>query len=141
MTIKEWMKLSARQRQKEGYLRNYPVKSSDIQWATVRGGNRVARIFLSDAQLDAAAQDAKKRGISLDVLDPIMGEVALGPEWYKEGISGEKPSKTLCPICHRALKNGYCMEHGDIRAQGWRWDNKRKKWISPTRSKKGGKRK
>ena len=146
MTMKEWEKLSTRQRQKKGYLQNYPVKSSKIQWKTARGGNRVARVFLSDRQLEIAAQDAKKRGVALDVADPSTGEILIGPKWYKKGVMGEAPSKTLCPICHRALKNGYCMEHGDIKAQGWRWDNKRKKWISsrqkkktPKQSKKRGK--
>jgi hypothetical protein len=92
-------------------------------------------MFLSDAQMAIAVKDAKKRNGGLDIIDPSTGETIIGPEWYIEGVMGEKPSKTLCPICHRALKNGYCMEHGDVRAQGYRWDDKKKKWIKPKQPK------
>jgi len=135
MTLKEWQKLSVDQRQKKGYLRNYPIKSNEAQWSTIRGGNRVARAFLSEIQLNAASQDAKKRGVSLDVSDPDTGEILIGAKWYIDGVMGDTPSKTLCPICHRALKNGYCMEHGDVKAQGWKWNANRKKWIRPGKKK------
>lgn len=135
MTLKEWLGMTVPKRRKQGYLENYPIKSSKVQWSTVRSGIRVGRMFLSDAQMAIAVKDAKKRNGGLDIIDPSTGETIIGPEWYIEGVMGEKPSKTLCPICHRALKNGYCMEHGDVRAQGYRWDDKKKKWIKPKQPK------
>ena len=134
---RRWLRKTRQQRRKTGYLERYPVKSDDVPWKTA-GGQRVARLFLDADELRTGSVDANRLDPSIPIfevppgVDPeeIDGEVILGPEWYADGISGFAPSKTLCPICHRGLKDGVCLEHGNVgEGPGYQWDERRKKWT------------
>lgn len=137
---RRWARMSRSQRREAGYLERYPIKSDEVDWKTA-GGQRVARLYPDAETLRTASIDAKKTDSNVNIFeipegvdpDEVDYDVIIGPDWYAEGISGLTQSKNLCPICHRRLKDGYCMEHGDIKnppgsGYAYQWNERKKRW-------------
>ena len=123
---RRWARMSRSQRREAGYLERYPIKVEEAKWFTA-GGRRVGRMFLEDEEIRVARGELKSDEY-LDVIDPDDGETIVGPAWYKDAAAGDLQAINVCPICHRGMKKGYCMEHGYPGAYGYSWNEKKKRW-------------